>query len=153
MSQPPLQNLIDEHADAVFRFLCALAGRQRAEDLFKETFLSALRAYPRLKDASNLRAWLFRIAQHKVIDEHRRNARRPVPIAELPEAPTCGREEPDESLWQALDALPAKQRLAVLHRFVGDLTYRDVAGALGISKEAARRNVHKRINKLREVWS
>lgn len=152
MNLPPFQNLIDEHADAVFRFLCALAGRQRAEDLFQETFISALRAYPRVTDASNLRAWLFRIAQRKVIDEHRRSSRRPLPVAELPDVPRSDAQG-DDALWQAVAELPPKQRLAVLYRFVGDLAYRDVARAMGISEQAARRNAHEGIKKLREAWS
>lgn len=151
MDLPPFQKLVDDHSDAVFRFLCALVGRQRAEDLFQETFLSALRAYPRVKDASNLRAWLFRIAQRKVIDDHRRARRRPLPVAELPEVPASDQQR-DGALWQSVGALPPKQRLAVLHRFLGDLAYRDIGRVMGISEEAARRNVHEGIKKLKEVW-
>ncbi|HEY3435582.1 MAG TPA: sigma factor, partial [Solirubrobacterales bacterium] len=54
-------------------------GRDGAEDCFQETFLAALRAYPQLDDARNLRGWLLTIAHRKAIDFHRAKGRRPVP--------------------------------------------------------------------------
>ena len=52
-------------------------GRADAEDCFQETFLAALRAYPKLNDSGNLRGWLLTIAHRKAIDHHRANGRRP----------------------------------------------------------------------------
>ena len=43
---PPFQRFLEEHADVVYRFVVASVGRGEAEDLFQETFLAALRAYP-----------------------------------------------------------------------------------------------------------
>src|SRR6266581_1155575 len=65
---PPFQALIDAHAAELHRFLAASVGPDRAEDCLQETFLSALRAYPRLRHADNLRAWLYTIAQRKATD-------------------------------------------------------------------------------------
>ena len=79
---PPFQRLLDEHRDDVHRFLVASAGPQDADDCFQETFIAALRAYPRLQDGSDLRAWLLTIAHRKAIDAHRARGRRPVPVAE-----------------------------------------------------------------------
>ena len=58
-------------------------GRGDAEDCFQETFLAALRAYPKLRDGGNLRGWLLTIAHRKAIDHHRARGRRPVPVAEV----------------------------------------------------------------------
>ena len=52
---PPFQAFLDEHRDDVYRFLVASVGPQEADDCFQETFLAALRAYPRLRRDSNLR--------------------------------------------------------------------------------------------------
>ncbi|HCO03484.1 MAG TPA: RNA polymerase subunit sigma, partial [Actinobacteria bacterium] len=68
MGLPPFQRFLDEHRLDVYRFLVASVGRQEADDCFQETFLAALRAYPRLRDASNLRGWVLRIATRKAID-------------------------------------------------------------------------------------
>ena len=68
---PPFQSLLDAHRADVYRFCVATVGAVEADDCFQETWIAALRAYPSLRRADNLRAWLFRIAQNKAIDAHR----------------------------------------------------------------------------------
>jgi len=152
---PPFQALLDDHRDDVYRFLVASLGREEADDCFQETFIAALRAYPRLRDASNLRSWLFTIAHRKAIDAHRARARRAVPVEEVPEQGDAGgvglNGEPE--LWRAVRELPAKQRAAVLHRYVNDLAYADIGRVMGCSEDAARRSVHEGLKKLRTVWT
>ena len=80
---PPFQRFLDAHRDDVLRFLVASVGRHDADDAFQETFLSALRAYPRLRPDSNLRGWVLTIAHRKAIDVHRARGRNPVPVAEI----------------------------------------------------------------------
>ena len=149
---PPFQVPLDAHRGDVYRFLVASLGREEADDCFQETFISALRAYPRLRDASNLRSWLFTIAHRKAIDAHRARARRAVPVEELPEQAAPSLEPNGEpELWRAVRELPAKQRAAVLHRYVNDLAYADIGQVMGCSEEAARRSVHEGLKKLRTV--
>jgi DNA-directed RNA polymerase specialized sigma24 family protein len=59
--------------------------------------------------------------------------------------------EPDglPELWVHVRALPPKQRTAVALRTVADLPYADVARIMGTSEEAARRNVHEALQRLR----
>src|SRR5579884_2474442 len=79
---PPFQTLLDTHGRDVHRFLVASVGRLDADDCYQETWLAALRAYPALRDASNLRGWLFTIAHRKAIDHIRSRGRRATPVAE-----------------------------------------------------------------------
>ena len=126
-------------------------GRDGAEDCFQETFLAALRAYPRLGDAGNLRGWLITIAHRKAIDHHRLNGRKPIPVREVPEVSVeGGLPDPDERLWAAVGALPPKQRAAVALRFGSDLPHGEIAAALGCSAEAARRSLHEGLKRLRK---
>jgi RNA polymerase sigma factor (sigma-70 family) len=148
---PPFQTVLDEHAAAVMAILQGAVGRDGAEDCFQETFLAALRGYPRLQDASNLRGWLLTIAHRKAIDFHRARGRRPLPVAELPEAAgEDGLPEPDRRLWSAVSALPPKQRAAVALRYGSDLPHAEIAAALGCSPEAARRSLHEGLKRLRK---
>ncbi|HSJ51677.1 MAG TPA: RNA polymerase sigma factor [Actinomycetota bacterium] len=149
MDLPPFQRLLEEHRVDVYRFLVAAVGRQDADDCFQETFLAALRAYPRLRDSSNLRGWLFTIATNKVMDHWRSARRRPTPVETLPEVPAPDREDGRPELWRAVGELPPMQRAAVIHRYVLDLPYADVAAALGVSEEAARANAYEGRKKLR----
>ena len=148
MSLPPFQTLLDEHADNVWRSLRAMVGAQAAEDCFQETFLAALRAYPRLRADSSPRAWLLTIAHNKAID-HLRRGRRTVAVAEVDAADERGEPAPDRAVWSAVAALPPRQRAAVTLRYVGDLSHREIAAAIGCSEEASRRSLHEGLETLR----
>jgi RNA polymerase sigma factor (sigma-70 family) len=155
MPLPPFQAALDEHRDTVARFLVAWVGPQDAEDALQETLISALRAYPRLRPGSNVRAWMLTIAKNKAMDTHRARARRPVLVGDAIEAEeiaTSTPDGPDEELWDAVRELPPKQRAAVTLRFVGDLSHAEIAGVLECSEAAARRSLHEGLTKLREVF-
>ena len=147
-SLPPFQNVLDTHGGEVWRYLRGMVGAESAEDCFQETFLSALRAYPRLREDSNVRAWLLTIAHRKAIDHLRRAARtRPLQEHEEPLAPA----PPDREVWSAVATLPPRQRAAVMLRYAGDLPHRTVAELIGCSEEAARRSLHEGLKRLRET--
>lgn len=151
---PPFQTLLDAHGVAVHRFLVASVGASEADDCFQETFIAALRAYPRLEHGDNLRGWLLKIAQRKAVDSHRARTKRPVPQAQAPERAAAPAPVPAEqngqAIWARVRELPEKQRMAVFLRSVADLSYAEVAAALDCSPDAARRNVHEGLKRLRE---
>jgi DNA-directed RNA polymerase specialized sigma24 family protein len=147
---PPFQRLIDEHAADVMAVLRGAVGRDGAEDCFQETFLAALRAYPELREDSNLRGWLITIAHRKAIDFHRAKGRNPVPVAEVAEVVVEGPGPRDDGLWNAVGALPPKQRAAVTLRYAADLPHGEIAAALGCSPDAARRSLHEGLKRLRK---
>jgi RNA polymerase sigma factor (sigma-70 family) len=142
--------LLQEHRTDVYRFLVATAGPSEADDAFQETWIAALRAYPRLRRADNLRAWLFRIAQNKSIDAHRARGRRAVPVATVPERPSSQLDDGDPAVWGRLRELPTKQRTAVFCRTVLGMPYDELASLLESSEDAARQNVHEGLKRLRE---
>ena len=149
---PPFQAFLDQNRDAVWRFLVSSVGPSDADDCFQETFISALRAYPRLRANSNLRAWVLTIAHRKAMDHHRGRARRAVPVADvevLDTRPGGGSPPADTELWGAVRELPPRQRSAVVLRFRGDLAHREIAAAIGCSEDAARRSLHEGLKKLR----
>lgn len=150
---PPFQVVLDDYRDDVYRFLVAAVGRDEADDSFQETFLAALRAYPRLKHGSNLKSWLFTIAHRKAMDGHRSRRRRPEPRNPLQELPEAAVEGPGEefAIWEQVRRLPPKQQTAVLYRYAADLSYREIARILRSSEEAVRQNVSEGLKKLREV--
>ena len=145
---PPFQQLLERHSEDVWRALRAMVGAQAAEDCFQETFLAALRAYPRLRPGSNPRAWLLTIAHNKAID-HLRRAR--PQDRELEEDAVLAEDPPgpDAEIWSAVAALPERQRAAVALRYVGDLSHREIAAAIGCSEDASRRSLHEGLATLR----
>jgi RNA polymerase sigma factor (sigma-70 family) len=147
---PPFQTLLDDNAVDLHRFLVASVGPHDGADCFQETVVAALRGYPDLRHADNLRGWLFTIAHRKVIDHARRRQRHALPVAEPPEVPSVDPEGMvDAELWAAVRALPPKQRTAVVQRHLLDRPYDEVAAIIGCSEAAARQNVRAGLQRLR----
>lgn len=152
---PPFERVVETHGQALLRFCAAQVGPDRAEDVFQETMLAALRAYEQLREPSAIRPWLYAIAARKAIDAHRIRARFPEPVAE----PEAAAVEPDisalgdDSIWAHVRGLPEKQRHAVALRYLGDFSHREIAQVMQTSEAAARRNVFEGLRRLRDVVS
>lgn len=157
---PPFDVLVSTHGAAVLRVCRALVGVQDADDVWQETFLAALRAYPQAGGVLNLEAWLVTIAKNKATDHHRRTQLVPVPAGSMatdppdpgegrPGAPAGGAGdvvvravqagETAGVVWGALAALPPTQRAAIIYHHLAGLPYVQVAELVGNSEAAARR--------------
>jgi len=149
---PPFERFLEANRTAVFRYLTAAVGPIDADDLFQETFLAALRAYPRCTEADRLDRWILRIASRKAIDHHRGVARRPIPVAAPPERPT--EVDPAANGFGpavvAVRDLPARQRDAVAYRHILGFTVADTASLMDCSQEAVRASAYQGLRKLKE---
>ena len=126
------------------------SARQRAEDAFQETFLRALTAYARLEHGEHLRAWVLTIATNVAIDTLRRadaSTTRPSCRSSLTEDTRPAFEE----IADLTDGLPPKERAAVVLRYGYDLTYEEIAAALGSSPDAARQAASSGVRRLRQA--
>ena len=152
--KPPFEKIVERHGGTVLRVCRVVLGAHDAEDAWSETFLAAMRAYPALPDDANAEAWLVTIAHRKAIDVIRAGKRQPAPVGDVPESPTTlgvpGARDGD--LWQAVAALPDKQRQAVAYHYVAGLAYAEIAGILGGTTDAARRAAADGIRNLRKNY-
>ncbi len=142
---PPFERFYEQHRDEVLTHLRRLLGRDAADDAFQETFLRALRAYPRLEHGRHLRAWIFTIATNVAIDDSRRRR----PTEELPELGQADAAPAYAELDHLAGELPPTERAAVVLRYGYDLAYTDIAAALGSSEEAARQAASSGVRRLR----
>ena len=123
----------------VYRYLIVAVGSADAEDVFQETFLAALRAYPRCTEPDRLDRWVLRIASRKAIDHHRGAATDADPAS--------------DGLAVAAEAvrdLPSRQRDAVAYRHVLGLSVAETASLMGTTEDAVRANAYQGIKKLKE---
>lgn len=135
----PFDRVVREHGPTVLRVCRAAVGTQAADDVWSETFLAALRAYPGLPGDANVEAWLVTIARRKAVDHHRA-AERAVPVADTPEAAVPDVDHPLRlDVERAVAALPPRQRLAVTMHHLAGWPWPVVADAVGCSPAAARR--------------
>lgn len=151
-AKQPFETVVSEHGVTVLRVCRAVLGPLDADDAWSETFLSALRAYPKLPADANVEAWLVTIAHRKAIDVTRARARNAVPTDAVPEPPGAEQPERDDDLVDALAGLPDKQRHAVAYHYLVGLPYTDVAAILGGTATAARRSAADGIATLRRSY-
>jgi RNA polymerase sigma factor (sigma-70 family) len=121
-----------------------LPAAQDAEDALQDVFV---RAYSGLRASDRelaLRAWLFRVAHNRCIDELRRPAPPPPEVLHLVRSTIydpIAEVELRESLRRLIAdvrRLPEQQRSALLMRELGGVSYADVAASLGISVGAVK---------------
>jgi RNA polymerase sigma-70 factor (ECF subfamily) len=135
-------------SDDVYRVARRLAGsREEAEELVQETYLRAFRNWRSFTPGTNLRAWLLRILTNLNIDRGRRRQRAPdtQPIEEgdyflyskLEDDGTSTEERlverlSQDSIVEALAAVPHDFRDVIVLVDIGDFTYADAAQILDI---------------------
>lgn len=142
---PPFERFYEEYRDEVLRLLRRRLGADRAEDAFQETFLRALRAYGRLDHGAHLRAWVLTIAQNVAVD----TLRRARPTDELVETGAADEQPAYTELADLTDGLGPKERAAVLLRYGYDLSYDQIATALGSTPAAARQAASTGVRRIR----
>lgn len=145
MAIPPFERFYEEHRAEVLGALRRRLGPDRAEDAFQETFLRALQAYPRLRHAEHLRAWVLTIAHNVAVDVLRRTR----PQGELVETGADDGLAAYHDLAELTDGLPPTERAAVVLRYGYDLSYDQIAAALGSSQDAARQAASTGVRRLR----
>jgi RNA polymerase sigma factor (sigma-70 family) len=148
----PFEAVVAAHGATVLRVCRAVLGPADADDAWSETFLAALKAYPRLPADANVEAWLVTIAHRKAIDVTRAAARRAVPVRDVPERPAAAGQGRDPDLAGTLAALPRRQREAVAYHYLAGLPYAEVAAVTGGSTDAARRAAADGIASLRKTY-
>lgn len=143
---PPFWTLVDDHGDELLAHARRLVGADHCEDVLQEALLRALRAYPKLRHAEHLRAWLYRVTTTTAVDHHRRR-KREVPTDDPPVVATTDPEL--DGFDDLIAGLPEGATAALRLRFVEDLDYDGIAERLDISAEAARQRVSSAVKTLR----
>jgi RNA polymerase sigma-70 factor (ECF subfamily) len=156
LPQQPFETLVELHRDEIFAYLWRLIPGDQAEDCLQETFLRAFQAYQRTAPDSNYRAWLYKIATNVARTAHTRRQREMIRELNRPAAPD-GRTLLDavilsddlKIVLQAVEALPHKQRAALMMRKYQEISYKDIGVALECSPGTARAHVYQALKKLR----
>ena len=152
-----IAELAERYRPELLAYLVRFMGNEHdAQDACQEAFLRAQGALHRLRPDSNLRAWLYRIATNGALGAARRRARRTartvdVDLDGLPAraGPSPEDREQLRRVARAVEALPPKQRAALMLRRFHGLGYADIAASLGGNEAAARANVYQAVKRLR----
>ncbi|MEM6994806.1 MAG: sigma-70 family RNA polymerase sigma factor [Myxococcota bacterium] len=144
-----MQAAYAEHGPAVARTVRGLScGAVGSEDLVQEVFVVAFTRIARFRDDANFGAWLRGIAVNVVRDHRRKESRRrgltrrfALPAADVPDTPedAVATRRLADRFWDAVDALPRRQREAFVLRVVEQHSLIECAAALGTSPKGVSR--------------
>lgn len=155
MSREQFIALVAKEQSALRRFLLALCGGNRpdAEDIAQETLIKAYLSIGQYREQQKFSAWLSRIAYHTFLD-HRRNAREADALPET--AAIAGTERADDAykyqeLYQALNALPEKERVAILLFYIQGYSVREISQIVGSSEEAVKKQLSRGREHLKQI--
>lgn len=147
---------LTKHSEFLRRIARALVGDDAtADDVVQATWLAALRKPP--ERGGDARPWLARVLRNEVRQVSRSRRRREARELEAASSEPSA-ESPFESLveierqrrlLEAVAALPAAQRNAIVETFFHGRSYADAARTLGVSSEAVRSRVRRGIEAIR----
>jgi len=121
-----------EHAALVNSLFLFSGSLDQAREATDEAFARALARWPRVRAMEHPRAWTYRVAVNSL---RRATGRRSRERSLLGSDPVVWPVEvPAPEVWSAVAALPERQRLAVLLRYVADLSEPQIANVMGISR-------------------
>lgn len=159
-AMPTWSELVQEHADSVYRLAYRLSGNQHdAEDLTQETFMRVFRS---LKDyqPGTFEGWLHRITTNLFLDMVRRRAKirmealpedyERVPGTDMTPEEAYNVANLDPALQRALDGLAPDFRVAVVLCDVVGMTYEEIGETLGVKMGTVRSRIHRGRAQLRE---
>ena len=122
-----------------------------AEDLLQETFAAALRHPKRLWQAGSQRAYLFGIARNLMVDSYRQTRA----TTSLPENLAMEPQEPADPRVERMRETIAKLNPALREvlelRLQAELSYEEIATALGVPVGTVRSRLHHAVKQLRQM--
>ena len=134
------RSLAERHGGAALRLARRILGNEAmAEDIVQDAFLRVWINAPRWRPEAAFRTWLYRIVVNLCLNAKRRTADLPLDAAEhvadrgLAPDEQLGRHERDKNLAAAIDALPERQRAAIVLTYQEALSNAEVADVLETS--------------------
>lgn len=165
--------LVEAYSGRVYALLTRFLGPvSNREDLVQDVFLRVLKARERYRPTARFSTWLYRIVFNLATNERARQApRRHLSldrgVGEGDDGATLGDrvedhrgEAPDETLERldvvdavraAIDALPERQRMALVLAKYDELPYTEIAEVLETSEKAIKSMVHRARENLRAM--
>ena len=153
-SEPAFEAIVARYRGPLLGYCCRVLSPERAEDAVQQTFVRAFAAFGRGEQVRTLRPWLYRIAHNTALNGLRD---RGLHTSQLDER-IDGVERPDQAAEQsqqlgrmvaAIQALPARQRDAIVLREFEGRAYGEIADRLGVTYPAVRQLINRARTSLR----
>ena len=151
-----IETIWSDYQSALKRFLHSKVSNEAdTEDLLQDILLKSYNNLDTLKDHKSVKAWLFQIANHTIIDFYRKNGRtKDIAIEDM--SPLDDNDEFKKQLTRCLvpfiNALPEEQAELLTAIDIHNLSQKEYAESLGISYSTLKSRVQKSRRQLKEVY-
>jgi len=138
-----------------------MASRADVDDILQEIFVRMQRGLAELRDGERFGGWVYRIAEHVIIDSVRARARDPVvSSSQLPDGCSTEGDDDIDALQSDLGEcvalfvarLPSPYRDAITLTELEGLTQKDAAEMLGVSLSGMKSRVQRGREKIRDMF-
>lgn len=162
-----ISEIISRYKEKVFTQICFIVkDHYLAEDIFQETMIKAINNIKagKYKEDGKLAPWLARIAYNLCIDTIRKaKSSHQVQLVCQEEATldylqnqfvannNVFQNETEIMIWKVLNKLPEEQLEVVLLRIYGDMSFREIAEAMGVSINTALGRMRYALTNLRKM--
>lgn len=151
----PFTKFVNEHGDSLFRTAVLLTGRSdEAEELVQDTLVRLYPKWSQVAAAELPVAYVRRALINGFLSNRRRASSRDLPAWELPDRPDsydmAATVVEREALLALLAALPARQRAALVLRFLHDMPDAEIGAVLSCRPGAVRTLVSRALSTLRK---
>ncbi|QYY37110.1 RNA polymerase sigma factor [Ruficoccus sp. ZRK36] len=156
-SEQALRMLVEKWQTPLINFFYrSLGSVEQSEDLAQMVFIRVYQAAAKYEPKAKFSTYLFHIARRLLINEYRRQSRKPLEAVDPAElgAETPGRDklalmEIEEAFEKALETLPENQRTAILLLKQQELSYEEIAQAMDASETSVKSWIHRARQKLK----
>ena len=154
--QTDFEYMYQQHIKQVYRYLFSITRNvQDAEDITAQTFMVAYESLHRLRDASSLKSWIFRIARNKAMDHFRKRTK--IATGELPSLPVDDdplsemiQSEKIRALSSIMKSLSEDEIELLRLRFLAQMTFAEMAEFLSKKEDAVKKSVYRLIERLQK---
>jgi len=155
--RPRFSAVYRDYKDILYTYVLVRVGHdpEQAEDVVSDVFVKVFKHYDRYDQTYALSTWLFTITRNTLIDHYRKRK----DMVALEEFEHTGSDDPfyallqrdmtEQTLSDAVAALPELQQACVRKQFLEGLTSKEVSTSLNISPAAARKHVSRALSTLR----
>lgn len=149
-------DLWQKYHTSLKRFLSSkISNKADVDDIFQDVLIKTFINLPGVKDHTNIKSWLYQVANNTIIDFYRKNAREqniPVEDMDLTKEPASIKEELSDCIAPFIKALPKEQSELLANIDLQGKSQKEYANELGVSYSTLKSRVQKSRNDLKKVF-
>lgn len=156
MTREQFTDYVSHEQEGLRRFLLALClgNRDEADDIAQDTLVKAFLSCAGYQDNGRFKSWLFTIA-HRTFLDYKKTSVQSSPLETLSASPdttfAADRDFRYQGLYQAMSALPPKERTSILLFYLQGYSVKEVSRIVNCSEDSVKKQLSRGREQLRKT--